>query len=92
MGGRGRGGRKNQKKYNEEKKLSQNRFKILEEEEGHDKENQELEDSHVEKEKEDNMENRPKNNQHKEDLRSTMELDRDQEMTPSKVGTEDHDL
>jgi len=38
------------------------------------------------------MENRPENNQHKEDLPSTMELDRDQEMTSSKVGTKDHDL
>lgn len=45
MGGKGRGGRKNKKKYNEEKWLNHNGFKILEEEEGHDKENQELEDS-----------------------------------------------
>jgi len=54
--------------------------------------NQELEDSHAEKEKEDNMENRPENNQHKKDLSSTMEFDRDQEMTPSQVGTKDHEL
>lgn len=38
------------------------------------------------------MEDTPENNQQKEDLSNTMELDRDQEMTPSEVGTEDHEL
>ena len=38
------------------------------------------------------MEDRPKNTQQKEDRPSTMELDRDHEMTPSEVGTEEHDL
>ena len=38
------------------------------------------------------MEDMPENNQQKEDLMNTMELDRDQEMTPSEVGTKDHEL
>lgn len=49
-------------------------------------------DSPVEKEKEDSMEETQENNQQKEDLLNTMELDRDQEMTPSEVGTKDHEL
>lgn len=32
------------------------------------------------------------NNQQKEDLPSSMEINRDHEMTPSEVGTEDHEL
>jgi len=38
------------------------------------------------------MEDINENNKLKEDLPSTMELDRDHEMTPSEVGMEDHDL
>ena len=38
------------------------------------------------------MEDVPKNSKLKEDLPRTMELDRDHEMTPSEVGTEDHEL
>ena len=38
------------------------------------------------------MEDRPGKRQQQEDHSSTMELDRDQEMTPSKVGTKDHEL
>jgi len=38
------------------------------------------------------MEDIPKNRKIKKDIPSTMELDRDHEMTPSKVRTEDHDL
>lgn len=45
-----------------------------------------------EKEKEDNMDDTQENNQQKEDLLNTLELDRDQELTPSEVGTEDHEL
>lgn len=56
VGSRGKGGRKNQKKINEEKQLIHNRFKVLEEEEEHDKANQILEDSPAEKEKDNSME------------------------------------
>lgn len=38
------------------------------------------------------MEDISRNNQQKEDLLNTMELDRDQEMTSSEVGTEDHEI
>lgn len=38
------------------------------------------------------MEEMPENNQKREDLANTMEHDRDQEMTPSEVGTEDYEL
>ena len=54
--------------------------------------NQTPKESPVEKEKEESMEDTHDNNQQKEDLLNTMELERDQEMTPSKVGTEDHEL
>ncbi|MCY6524951.1 hypothetical protein, partial [Actinobacillus pleuropneumoniae] len=61
-------------------------------EEEHNKANQILEGSPAEKEKDDSMEELQENNQQKEDLPNTMELDRDQEMTPSKVGTKDNEL
>jgi len=38
------------------------------------------------------MEDMPKNNQKKEDFLNTMELNRDQEMTSSEVGTKDYEL
>lgn len=77
MGGRGKGGKKNQNKINEEKQPSHNKFKILEEEDGNNGMNLVLEDSPAEKEKDDSMEEIPENNKLKEDLLSTMELDRD---------------
>lgn len=46
----------------------------------------------MEKEKEESMEDTHDNNQKKDDLLNTMELDMDKEMTPSEVGTEDHEL
>ena len=54
--------------------------------------NQILEDNPTEKENDDRMEDIPENNQKKDDLLNTMELDRDQEMTLSEVGTKDHEL
>lgn len=54
--------------------------------------NQVLKDNLVEKEKDDNMEDLPDKSQQKEDYPSTMELDRDQEITPSEVGMEEHEL
>jgi len=83
---------KHQKKINEEKQPSQNRYKVLEEEEEHDKVNQTLEDSPMVKEKVESIEDTQDNNKKKEDLLNTMELYRDQEVTPSKVGTKDHEL
>ena len=65
---------------------------MKEEQEEHDKANQTLEENLVEKEKEESIEDTHDNNQQKEDLLNTMELDRDQEMTLSEVGTEDHEL
>lgn len=50
------------------------------------------EDYPVEKEKYESMEVTHENNKLWEDFLSTMELGRDQEMTPSEVGMEDHEL
>lgn len=58
VGGRGKGGRKNQKKIHEEKQPSHNRCKILEEEEGDERMNQVMKDNPVEKEKDGSMEDR----------------------------------
>ena len=58
----GKEGKKNQKKINEEKQPSHNRFKILEEEDGNNGTNQVLEYSPAEKEKDDNMGDRFENN------------------------------
>ena len=58
VGGRGKGGQKNQKKINEEKQPNHNRFKILEED-GNNGTNQVLEDSPTKKEKDDSMEDTP---------------------------------
>jgi len=49
VGNRGKGERKYQKKFNEENQPSQNRYKVLEEQEEHDKANQTLEENLVEK-------------------------------------------
>lgn len=51
---------------------------------GDERANQVLKDSPVEKEKDESMDDRPEKSQQKEDQPSTMELDRDQEMTPSE--------
>jgi len=75
VGGKHKGGKKNQKKTNEDKKPSHNSFKILEEEGGNNGTNQVPEDNPVEKEKDDIMEDIPENNKLKEDLPSTIELD-----------------
>lgn len=45
-----------------------------------------------EKENEADMEDITVNNQKKDNLPSCMEISRDHEMTPSEVGTEDHEL
>lgn len=92
VGGRGKGEKKNKKEINKEKQPSHNRFKILEEEYGNNGMKQVLEDSPAEKEKYDSMEDIPENDKLKEDIPSTMELDRDHDMTPSEVGMEDRDL
>ena len=92
VGGKGKAGKKNQKKIYEEKQLGHNKFKVLEEEDWNNGMNQVLEESPAEKEKDDRMEDVPVNSKVKEYQPSTMELDRDHEMTPSKVGMEDHDL
>ena len=67
-------------------------YKVLEEEEEYNKANQNLEEGPMEKEKEESMEDTHDNNQKKEDTLDTMELYRDQGMTLSEVGTEDHEL
>lgn len=54
--------------------------------------NQLVEEITIEKEKEDSREDLHENNQQMENLPNNMELDRDQEMTPSEVGTEDNEL
>jgi len=91
MGGKGKGGKKYQRKTSKDKHPSHNSFKILEEG-GNNAMNQALEDNPVEKEKDASMEDVPENNKLKEDMPSIMELGKDYEMTPSEVGIEDHEL
>eukprot|EP00253_Pinus_taeda_P016943 PITA_16943 len=85
-------GKKEPKKIYEEKQPSHNRFKISEEEEGVEREKQVSKDNPVVKEKDDSIEDRSDKSQQKEDQPSTMELDRDQEMTSTEVGTEEQEL
>lgn len=91
VGGKGKGGKKYQKKANEDKQPSHNSFKILEEG-GNNGMSQASEDNPAEKEKDASVEDIPENNIPEEDLPSTMELGRDLEMTLREVGTEDHEL
>ena len=93
VGGKGKGGKRYQKKINKDEQLSHNCFKILEEEDGNNKANQEAETNTNEKDRDASMEDILENNQQKDDdTLSLMEISRDQEMTPSEVGTEDHEL
>lgn len=92
MGGKGKGGKKYQRKTSMDKHPSHNSFKILEEEDGNNAMNQASKDNPAEKEKDAKMEDVPENNKLKEDFPSNMELGRDHEMTPSEVGTEYHEL
>jgi len=55
LGGRGKGGGKNQKKPSERKLPSHSSFNILEEEVGENRKNKEWKDIHTEEEKEDSM-------------------------------------
>jgi len=54
--------------------------------------NAEMENIIIEKERDDNMEDIIDNNQQKEDLPSSMEINKDHEMTPSEARMEDHEL
>ena len=93
VGNRGRGGKRLQKKnHTEGQQASPNRYKVLEEEEEVTKVDQVMEGSPGEKEKEENREKIHDNNQQNETMLSNIELEMDQEMTPSEVEMEDHEL
>ena len=83
VGGKGKGGKRPQKKINEEKQSCHNSFKILEEEDENKETNQEMENTITEKERDESME---------EIIEIMMEINKDHEMTPSEVGTENHEL
>ena len=92
VGGKGKEGKRYQKKINEDGQPSHNSFNILEEEVENNWTNQESENIHNENEGDANMEEIPENNKQMEDLLNMMELSKDHEMTPSEAGTEDHEL
>ena len=87
MGGKGKGGKKYQRKTSEDKHPSHNSFKILEEEDENNAMNHASEDNPAEKEKDASMGDVLKNNKLKEAMLNIMEIGRDHDMTPSEVGT-----
>eukprot|EP00253_Pinus_taeda_P022907 PITA_22907 len=96
VGGKGKGGgRKTQKNHteNDKKTRSYNSFEILGEKEVDGGDQKSTENQAVRgKGKETNMEFTQEQNEHKMDPLSTMEIERDHEMTQSESGTEDQDL
>ena len=81
--GKVKGGKRPQKKINEEKKSSHNNFKILEEEEGNKETNQEMENNVTEEERDESME---------EIIETMKKISKDHEMTLSEAGIEDHEM
>ena len=92
VGGKGKGGKRPNKKISEDRYKRHNSFKILEEVEESVETVQDRENVIKEQDMEAEMEDIKVKNQQKEDLPSCMEISKDHEMTPSEVGTEDYEL
>lgn len=90
---RGKGGKKGPKQHcNEGQKASQNRYQALEENGEMANEDQSMEDSPKEKEKEENCNPTQEIGNKKETMMSEIKLEMDQEMTQSETDLEDHEL
>lgn len=90
---KGKGGKRGPKQHlNEVQKVSRNKFQVLEEDEVSMKEDQAMEGSPEEKEKEENQKHILDIDNQKETMMSEVELEMDREMTQSEMELEDQDL
>ena len=90
---KGKGGKRGPKQHiNEGKKVSQNKFQVLEENEKITRENQSREEGPNEKQKEENNKQYQDVGSQKETMISEMEMEMDQEMTQSEIDLEDQEL
>ena len=89
----GKSGKRGPKQHqNEGQQVSQNQFQVLEEDEEITAEDQAMNESPEEKEKEENREHIQENDEQKGIMMSDTEPEMDQEMTQSEMELEDHEL